>query len=161
MPVIQYIEFDQAENLTDRMHATAMRESLRYGAHRHVDVRLKKHFQDCPETQPGGAYGYEQRNVKYKKSAVRKYGPEAAQPNVRSKKLRNSIGNDTRARKGITATQNRSRIVLKAYFPLTAQRRSELEAISPQECREISDDVRGFYVDFVQKNRRLRRRKRI
>lgn len=159
MPVIQFIEIDSSlqELGTKRGHARAMEAALRGAAHKHVDTRLGKHFKDVPETRPGGAYGYEKRSDRYEKSSRKRGKP----PLVKTGKLRNTIGNDTRARRGITATQYRARIVLKAYFPLVEQRRKELEAISDSERREIAQDVRDEYARQINlpENRRKQRRR--
>jgi hypothetical protein len=139
----------------------AMRESLRFGVRNHVLTRMGDHFKNNPKTAPGGAYGYEKRSDRYEKRKLRKKGHNL--PNVLSGKTRNEFGNNARAGKGITATQDRARWTLRNYFPLNAQRRKELEAITEDERKEIAFDVRGFYVSFVldPKNRRQRQRKRI
>ncbi len=159
MPVITFIEFDQAENVTNRRHAQIMRESLRFAMVKHVNKRLWDHFGNNPKTAPGGAYGFQARNPRYIKSKIEKFGASAAGPNLRTYRMRNFIRNNAT----VTATQHRSRARLKNYFPLTDERRREMEVIAPQERIEIANDVRGEYVKLINdpSNRRLRRRKRI
>jgi hypothetical protein len=161
MPVLTFIEFDQAENVTNRRHAQLMRESLRFGMVKHVNKRMWDHFGDNPKTAPGGAYGYRPRNPKYIKAKVRRFGAAAAGPNIRTHRMRKYIRDNAMGR--ITATQHRARVRMSSYFPMTDERRREMEAIAPQERIEITNDVRGEYVRLINdpSNRRLRRRKRI
>lgn len=161
MPVIAFIEFDQAENVTNRRHAQIMRESLRFGMVKHINKRMWDHFGKNPKTAPGGEYGFKQRNPKYVKSKVRKFGPQADGPNMRTGKMRRYIRSNAMGR--ITATQHRARVRMSSYFPMNDDRRKEMEVIGASERNLIAQDVRGEYVRLINDptNRRLRRRKRI
>lgn len=161
MPVLTFIEFDQAENVTNRRHAQIMRESLRWGMVQHITKRLGDHFKQNSKTAPGGPYGFKERNTKYKKKAVKKFGPDAANPNVRTGKMKRYIRANALGR--ITATQHRARVRMSSYFPMNEDRRNEMEVIAPEEQVQIANDVRGEYVRLINdpSNRRLRRRKRI
>lgn len=170
MPVIAYIEFDKFEGLTKRRHPQIMRESLRFAMVKHVNVRLGDHFKQNAKTAPGGAYGFKARNKKYVEGKIRKFGGDAANPNVRTGKLKRFIRNNALGR--ITATQYRSRVRMSAYWTasknnknagFTPERRREMEVITPQERIEIANDVHGEYVKQINdpSNRRIRRRKRL
>lgn len=134
------------------MHAKLAREALRRAAHHHLHVRMGKHFRDEPETQPGGEYGYEERNRRYNKAKRAKFGH--TRPNDRTGKLKRTI----RSNSTITATQHRSRLYLRGYFPLNEQRRKELEAISPAERSEINAQAHKFYTEEVNKRENQRQR---
>ena len=142
----------RSPDVTDRTHAKLMEESLREIASNHRFVTLGKHFKHNAETAPGGAYGYVARNPKYVRSKLRKHGTD--EPNVASRKLQRAAKNNSR----VTATQYRSRLHIKGYFPLNDQRRKELEAITPQEVRDATQLGVSTYQELV--NRPENRRKR-
>jgi hypothetical protein len=151
-PEIAYIDFTPSELLTQRMHARLAREALRRAAHHHLYVRMGKHFREEPETAPGGGYGYEKRGERYEKQKLKRFGHR--RPNDRTGKLKKQI----RANSTITATQHRSRLLLRGYFPLTEQRRSELEAITPAERSEIQHQAHQFYLEEANKPENQRQR---
>jgi hypothetical protein len=151
-PEIALITFEPSALLTQRMHATLAREALRRAAHHHLYVRMGKHFREEPETAPGGAYGYTERSRRYNKSKKSKFGH--TRPNDRTGKLKRQV----RSNSTITATQHRSRLYLRGYFPLNDQRRKELEAISPAERSEITLQAHQFYVEAANKPENQRQR---
>lgn len=161
MPEITAIEFDQAENVTNRRHAQIARESLRWGMVQHITKRLGDHFKQNSKTAPGGAYGFKARQKKYVERKVKRFGPDAANPNVRTGRMKRYIRANALGR--ITATQHRSRVRMSSYFPMTPERRKEMEVIASQEKVEIAQDIRAEYARLINdpSNRRLRRRKRI
>lgn len=148
-------EFSFPEGLVSRRnHGLLMRESLRAAAQRHVQVTLGKHFKDLPETRPGGPYGYAQRNDGYLERKKKRFG--STLPLVRTGKMRRYVRNNAR----ITATQHRARVRLRNYFPMTAQMRSELEAITPQEAAESREFARDHYISQAARPKYQRQRKR-
>lgn len=142
----------RSPDVTDRTHARLMEESLRKIASNHRFVTLGKHFKKNAETAPGGAYGYVARSPKYVQTKLRRFGTD--EPNVRTKRLQRAAKNNSR----VTATQYRSRLYIKGYFPLNDQRRRELEAITPQEVRDATQLGVSTYQELV--NRPENRRKR-
>lgn len=161
MPVITFIEFDQAESVTNRRHAQIMRESLRWGMVQQVNVRLGDKFKQNAKTAPGGEYGFKPRPKKYVQRKIAKFGSDAANPNVRTGKLKRYIRNNALGR--ITATQHRSRVRMSSYFPMNDERRREMEVIAPSERPQIAADIKAKYVELLNdpSNRRQRRRRRI
>lgn len=140
--------------VTKRTHARIMRDVWRTLMLRHRDHRLGKHYQDIAETRPGGAYHYERRNEKYQEAKLKLKGHQ--KPLVWSGRMSRYIRNNSR----ITATQKRGRLVARNYFPLTAQRRDEIEAFSPAEEREITQGARRLYLKEAAKPENRRQRKR-
>lgn len=152
---IRHIVIEQAE-VTDRVHAKLVREALRHAAGKHVQVTLGKHFQDIPETQPGGEYGYSRRSPKYNQAKLKKFGSRL--PLVRTGKLRRYVRNN----KKITATQHKATIYLRSYFPLTDQRRKELEAISKGDLQYLQKIAQEHYTaEAAKPENQRKRRKRI
>ena len=89
-------------NLTTRMHARLMREINRHAAEHHAEKRIPLHFQE----QAYSRYGARKRGTKYSEYKRRKFGH--SRPNFRTGNLFRSL------RKKITATQNGSRLQLRA-----------------------------------------------
>lgn len=161
-PAITTITLQQSDLVTGRMHAKLARESLRLAAHHHLYVRMGKHFREEPETAPGGEYGYAARSRRYNERKRRQFGH--TRPNDRTGKLKRHI----RSNSTITATQHRSRLMMRGYFELNVKgsknrgmnddRRKELEAISPAERGEINAQAHQFYIDEVNKPENQRQR---
>lgn len=145
----------RSPDVTDRVHAKLMKESLRTIAQTHRLVTLGKHFKHNAETTPGGAYGYTKRGEIYTRRKLKRFGTDA--PNVRTKKLMRAARNNSI----VTATQHRSRLYIKGYFPLNDQRRKELEAITRDEVRQAQQLGVNTYQQLVSKpeNRRLRKKR--
>lgn len=147
----------EIENTTTtvRGHARIMRYANRKAMTNHRDKRLGKHYQNIPETRPGGAYGYAKRSEKYTERKRRKKGH--TRPLTYSGYMARFVRNNSR----ITATQKRARFKAKNYFPMTQQRRDELEVISEAERKEISQEIQQIYVaeSNKPKNKRKRRKK--
>lgn len=153
---IAYIEFQPSELLTQRMHAKLARESLRRAAHHHVQVRLGKHFQNVPETEPGGAYGYLPRTAKHQARKQKKFGHNL--PNVFTGRERNQLRNQSR----IAATQYRSTLYLKRTHTreptASLQHKREILAISTPERIEIQRQVHEWYLEQANKPENHRKR---
>lgn len=116
--------------LTKRGHGKLMRELLREAAEEHRDQRLPRHFERNADTAPGGAYGYEKRTAKYQRRKAKQVGHQI--PLVLTGRLRSAIQANVR----ITATQFRSRLTTRGYFPMKTELRREIEVISPYERSE-------------------------
>lgn len=138
--------------VTDRTHTKLMYAALHKIASNHRFVTLGKHFKKNAETAPGGTYGYVARSAKYVQSKLRKFGTD--EPNVRTKKLQRAAKNNSR----VTATQHKSRLYIKGYFPLTEQRRRELEAVTPQEIRQATQLGVSTYQELVSNPANQRKR---
>lgn len=146
----------RSPEVTDRTHAKLMRESLSAIAQHHRLVTMGKHFKKNAETAPDGPYGYVARNPRYESQKLKRFGTDA--PNVRTKKLMRWTRNNSR----VTATQHRSRLYIKAPFPLTEQRRKELESITRDEIRAAQQLATVTYQELVSKPENMRqRRKRV
>lgn len=153
---IAYIDYRPSELLTKRMHAKLAREALRRAAHHHVQVRLGKHFQNVPETEPGGVYGYLPRTAKHQARKQQKFGHNL--PNVYTGRERNQIRNQSR----IAATQYRSTLYLKRTHTrepqASLQHRREILAISLPERIEIQRQVHEWYLEQANKPENQRQR---
>ena len=145
----------KSDMVTDRTHAKIMREAMHKVAMTHKRVTLGKHFKKLPETEPGGAYGYVKRGALYTRRKLAKYGHNI--PNMRTGYLRNRVYSQS----VVTATQHRSRVYIRAPFPLTEQRRRELEAITPVEVAEAQILATETYQALAAnpKNQRKRRKR--
>ena len=144
----------RSPDVTDRTHAKLMKESLRVVAQNHRLVTMGKHFKNNAETAVGGPYGYVARNPKYVSRKLAKFQTDA--PNVRTGKLMRATRNNS----VVTATQHRSRLYIKGYFPLTEQRRKELEAITRQEIAEAQQLAVSTYQGLAALPENQRKRKK-
>lgn len=126
--------------LTKRGHGKLMRDLNRQMARRHRDRIIPKHFSGTPETVPGGGgYGYERRSMKWNKRKQEQVGHTI--PLVFTGRLRATIRRSSR----ITATQHRWRFRARGYFPLTFERRREIEVVSRRERREMAALMEKLY----------------
>ncbi len=144
------------EIYTKRGHAKAMKAANRAVMYRVKNQFLWIHFDNVPETYPGsGGYRFKQRTEKYKRWKERKVGHQ--KPNVLSGRLRDTVLSSS----VITATQHGSKLKAKGYFPMTEERRRELEVISKKEQRILT---KTFQQDYLKLSRRhpemIRKRKR-
>lgn len=166
MTAINHIDLTVVQSVPKRVHARIARETLRKIATRHVQVTLGKHFKNVPETQPGGAYGYVERDPKYTEMKRRRFGHNL--PNVLTGRMRNGIRNNSIVR----ATQIKATIQIKAparttgradrNFSMTEQQRKEITAISPAEQREMQDlAIEHYSREAAKPANQLKRRKRV
>lgn len=120
------IEWD--ENLTTAGdHKKLLRDSMRDMGIAHKYKHLPKHFEPVPETRVGGPYGYAPRSVRWQKRKAREGKP--LQANVYSGRMRDTIVKNSQ----VTATQYRSTVYVKNYFPMREQQRKEIEATTDDE----------------------------
>ena len=146
----------RSPDVTDLMHGKLMNDSMRKIASNHRFVTMGKHFKHNAETAPGGGYGYTKRGEIYTRRKLKRFGTD--EPNVRTRRLQRAARNNS----VVTATQHRSRLYIKGYFPLNDQRRKELEAITPQEVRDATQLGISTYQALANKpENRRKRSKRI
>lgn len=132
--------------LTKRGHARLMRDLLREAMEEHRDEKLPKHFERNADTSPGGAYGYAKRTAKYQKRKARQVGHQI--PLVLTGKLQQAIRSNVK----ITATQHRSRLTTRGYFPMRVAMRQEIETISPNEQSEMIGLLGLKYSSYAKKS---------
>lgn len=130
---------------TKRTHAKVMREAFRDAMGFVRDQIWPTHFEINELTRPDGPYGYAKRSAKWqrKKAAVQHH----QKPLVYTGRLRASVLNNSIIR----ATQNGGTLKAKATFPLTEDRRKEIEIVIPTQRSVISRRVKRFYQDAAQK----------
>lgn len=156
MPIAIDITIDESL-VTARKGAGIVRDARRAVLLRHKMQTIKRHFMKVPETEPGGAYGYTPRSRRYRERKEAK--GRGRTPNVYSGRLRANVLQRSR----VTATQKRARFIASnaGHFALNAQRRKELEAVSPREqtamAKQLGDEVTKAMND--PKNQRKRKRK--
>lgn len=170
------ITIDYDENLlTPRSHRQIMNYLFREEMEHHRAAILPRHFQSVPETRPGGAYGYAPRTRKWEERK-RREGRGAGLPNVYTGHLRDNVlrGSIIRATyKGATLTAknhdpnaapghrvvNGRRYSNKVRFPLTEQRRKEIETISRREVQRMAGRMKRTYLRLVSLPEFRRRRR--
>lgn len=172
------IEYD--ENVSDvskRTHRKIMNGLFRHNMEHHRAQVLPRHFQSVPETRPGGAYGYVRRTPKWEARKQRE-GRGAGLPNVYTGHLRDNVLRASIVRatyKGATLTAKNhdpnapaghyvvkgKRYSNKVRFPLTEQRRKEIEAISKREIERMAGRLKQEYIRQIKlpENRRKTRRR--
>ncbi len=128
--------FYEANLFTKRGHNKIAGLIMRQLGRRHRNRRMKKHFMNVPETSPGGGgYRYKTRSSVYRRRKQKAVGHNI--PNIFTGELRQTVLGSSR----ITATRKRWTFTARSSFPLNADRRNELQAVSQ---REIRDDVITF-----------------
>jgi len=124
---------------TARGHAKVMRFVNRNRIEFWRDNMLPTHFETNELTRPGGGYGYAPRTKKTQLVKARRYGHQ--KPNVQTGKLRDTIRLNSR----VTATQHQGRFKSRGYFPMTAERRRELEIVTPGQQKVIVSGAKSLY----------------
>lgn len=135
----------QSSLLTKRGHSRLMRDLLKEAMEEHRDKKLPRHFERNADTAPGGAYGYAARTAKYQRRKAKQVGHQI--PLVLTGRLRQAIQSNVK----ITATQHRSRLTTRGYFPMKTQMRQEIEAISPFERSEMFGLLGLKYANYAKK----------
>jgi hypothetical protein len=148
--------------VSQRKLGQILKEGMRRMAQNHRLVTMGKHFQKNAETTPGGAYGYVPRSARYLARKLARFGTD--DPNVRTGRLKRSVRNNSM----VTATQDRSRLTIKTpqqgdgRRPLTDQRRSELEAITPAEVKDAQKLGREYVTrESAKPANQLKRKSRL
>lgn len=139
--------------VTPRNHKKIMNILFREVATRHRDIRLPRRFRKGPKTREGGEFGFDRRSRKYQVRKRRKKGH--LNPNVWSGETR-ALAKVAKVR----ATSKRSRIYFRGHFPLTSERRAELERVSRPEQRADVKTLTRRYREMVRLKRFRRQRRR-
>lgn len=124
---------------------------------RHAEIRLPKHFENVPETQPGsGGYRYRRRDAEYTKKKLKKFGH--SRPNFRTGELRSSVLSKVK----ITATQYKSNLVTRGTreHRLADWQRREIAAVSLKERRQEAKLTARNYKKLAKSPQYKARRKR-
>lgn len=151
-PMIVAIELKRGE-VTARTHAKIARDAYRATSEYHVAFHMPTHFEENPSTRPGGPYGYEQRSERWRNIKQRLVGHQ--KPNVLTGAMRVAILGGAK----IAATQHRTTIRLRNYFPMRPERWAEMKAITPGEFRTLRGVAQREYnrLAALPENKRQRR----
>lgn len=142
------------ENRTSKLsHSKLMNDVMRDMGNAHKLRHLPKHFEACPETSVGGAYGYKARSVRWQKRKAREGKPLIA--NVYSGRMRETVLRSSK----VTATQSRARVYVKNYFPMPDSQRAELEAVSKPEVKYLAGRVGKNYANLSKSDKYKRKRR--
>lgn len=148
------INVDYDENLvTPRVHKQIMNTLFRMELENHKAAILPRHFLDVPETKPHGAYGYAPRKRKWqlrKQREGRGNLPDVYTGGMRTMVVQKSI---------VRATANGGTLTAKNHFPMTIQRRKEMEAISSREQERMGKRIQKNYVTLANHPDFKRKRK--
>ena len=155
MPV-EFTSIDVTDfDLTIATQKRLVRESLRKAANYHRTVTMGDHFKKNRKTAPGGDYGYAVRSVRYMAQKLKKYKTDL--PLVRTGRLRRWV----RSNSVVTATSTRgARLRIKSPFPMTPERRKELEAFPADERAKSREVANEFFRKEASKPSNQRKRKR-
>lgn len=126
--------------VTARTHARLMRDLLYALMRLHLTRTLPRHFASGAEHR----YHYQRRRMKYQAAKLRRWGHN--RPLVWSGRTEQGLRSGSR----ITATQHKSRLYYRNYFPLKEERRKEIEIILEQELRENNVKLRELYSRAVK-----------
>lgn len=140
------------ENLiTERTHWRLLKQVNGEVMERHKNVTMKKHF----EVKALRLYAavYKPRTKAYTKRKLRIHHTQA--PLVYTGHLRDVVMQTSR----VTKTQYGARMYAKSYFPLTAERRAELEYVSPDEQRAMVKMIEERYRKLSHSKDYLRKRR--
>lgn len=151
MPGIR-ITYD-SDLVTPRGHKKIMNILFRETATHHRDIRLPRRFRKGPKTREGGEFGFDRRTRGYQIRKHRKKGH--LNPNVWSGKTR-----DMAKTAKVRATAKGSRIYFRGHFPLTSERRAEMERVSQPEQRADIKTMTRRYGEMARLKRFRRQRRR-
>lgn len=140
----------RSSNVTARTHSRLMRDLLYALMRLHLTRTLPRHFQAGAENR----YHYQRRRLKYQQRKMRKFGHN--RPLVWTGRTEQGLRSNSR----ITATQYKSRLYYRNYFPLTDERRKEIEVILEQEIRDNNVNLRELYRRAVKLEKFQAKRKR-
>lgn len=140
--------------LTGLSHSKLMNDLMRRMGNQHKVQHLPKHFQACPETSVGGAYGYAARTLRWQKRKQREGRP--LQANVYTGRLAAEVMFSST----VTATQYRTRVRAKGYFPMRDSQRKEIEAVSGPERTWLAKEAGKDYAKRSKSNEYRKKRHR-
>jgi hypothetical protein len=146
----------ETELLTKRGISQISRQANRLEMVSHKVNRLPLHFQNVPESRPGGAWGYKARSRKYQIRKARKHGHQ--KPLVFSGELEQAVLRSAK----VTATATRGRISARGSRKsnLTTQFRDEIEAISSREEQRAAENWGTTFTTLASDSRYQKKRKR-
>jgi len=139
--------------ITGLSHGKLMNDLMRDMANAHKLRHLPKHFEACPETSVGGAYGYAKRSLRWQKRKQREGRP--SQANVYTGRMRETVLRNSQ----VTATQYKSTVRVKNYFPMKDQQRKEIEAVTPAEVGYLAKRVGKNYANLSKSQKYMRKRR--
>ena len=136
----------QTDMLTRRGLNQALRFTNRLEMLEHKAHVLPLHFQNVPQTRPGGAWGYAKRDKEYMKRKARTHRHQ--RPNVFGGELERAVLQTAR----VTATAKGSRLIARGSTktPLTNDRRIEIEAVSTTDANARRKSWRDTFVEVAQ-----------
>lgn len=135
-----------------RNHKKILNISIREIVTHHRDIRLSRRFRRGPKTRQGGEYLFEPRTRKYQRKKKRDLGH--LKPNVFSGETRE------RAKSAkVRATSKSGSIRFSSHFPMTEERRGEMERISSKEQKQDRKSLRTSYARMAKMRRFKRKRK--
>lgn len=149
------ISIDYDENLlTPVNHRRIMNRLYRNALEHHKKVILPRHFEDVPETRPGGAYGYAKRSEKWKKRKARE-GKDPERPLFYKGLMRTIVVRESIVR----ATYKGGSLTAKNYYDMTTARRHEVEALSNREISRMAGRMKIDYMLLARSDEFRRKRK--
>ena len=121
----------EADTVTKRSHGQIVRRLNRELMSKHGQSVLPQHFEERPETSPGGVWNYAPRSAAYQERKQKRYGHK--RPNVKTGKMRRAVLGKVR----VTSTQNKGTLITSGSGKHRLQnwQRAEIEAVSPKERR--------------------------
>jgi hypothetical protein len=142
------------EGIPTRAHNRLMKINMEEIGQYHKEKTMPRHFKINADTRPGGAYGYDKRSRYTQIRKKRKYGH--LNPNMMTGKLRDKVLRESTVKAFGTKFKFRAR----SYFPMIAQRRAELESMSPAEVEKYSNMLQRLYV-LRSKQKQYQRKRRL
>ena len=136
------VQYD-ASLVTVRSHNRIMNQLYREAMEHHKQVVLPRHFENVPETRPHSAYGYAPRSRRWKKRKARE-GHDPERPLVYKGLMRTIVLRESVVR----ATKDHGTLTASNHYPMTAQRRKEVETLSDREVQRIAGRMQ---IDYVKK----------
>ncbi|MDE2100764.1 MAG: hypothetical protein KGL39_26195 [Patescibacteria group bacterium] len=141
--------------VTARSHNQIMGRLFRQAMQHHKEQVLPRHFEKVPETEPGGAYGYAPRSRRWKKRKARE-GKDPDRPLVytglmRTIALRESV---------VRATKDGGSLTARNHYPMTDQRRREVENFSNRELARLVGRMKIDYLALARSPQYARQRQR-
>lgn len=138
--------------ITLRGHARIMKILNRRVMEEHLEQNVPLHFREGAEN----VYHMHRRPEKYLKAKLRI--KHHRKPLVWSGK---TMAGMLASKQRITATQHKSRLYYKNYFPLKYEIRDEIEIVLQREARAMGVKLRRWYVEHCRNpaNQTLRRRR--
>lgn len=125
----------------------------------HVQNRLPGHFERNANTAPGGTYGYTARTRLYQIRKAKRVGHQ--RPNVLTGQLRFNVLSHPKRKVRATKSRATFRASNAGHFPLSRQRREEIEAVPSFQAADIAEFWRDRLIAGINHpaNKVKRRRK--